>query len=78
MPEEPLSNEELRRRYHTNIEDLPPELQEPLRKLMAAAARNRATGKVAPPRRAGDNFAIGLDDNLEPFPVDRDKQQPPQ
>ncbi|MFF0147204.1 hypothetical protein [Amycolatopsis sulphurea] len=80
MPDEvPMSHEELRRKYETNLDDLSPEdramvlrQRESLREAFRRGDERRAREGGEPPRqRPGDNFAIGLSDDFTPYPTKR-------
>jgi hypothetical protein len=66
--ESEVDHEELRRKYHTDPATLPPHVRARMEAVQAKLAAMRATGIPPRPQRPGDNFAIGLDDNFQPFP----------
>jgi hypothetical protein len=58
-------HDDLVARYSARREDLSPEILA----WEDEIARMRAAGQVAPPPDPGDDYLIGLDDDLNPFPV---------
>ncbi|MGV9294421.1 hypothetical protein [Amycolatopsis sp. NPDC003676] len=71
----PLTNEELRAKYETNLDDLSPADRELVLRQQAALKeafrrgdeRRAREGGEPPRQRPGDNFAIGLDDSFTPY-----------
>jgi hypothetical protein len=75
-------DDDLIRELSTPIEDLDPATREQVEHTQQWAARQRATGQVAPASETQRHpFPIGLDDTLTPFPLTdespRDDDQPP-
>lgn len=59
---------ELARKYNTDPDTLDPDTRAWTDTARAELDRRRAAGHVAPEGK--QNFPIGLDDDLNPFPVD--------
>jgi hypothetical protein len=68
---------ELRHKYHTPDHHMSPENRAIVRANNADREQKVREGKIAKPPRKGDNFAIGLNDNLEPFPVKKPSHDAP-
>lgn len=63
-----MDHEELIRRFHIDPETLSPEVRAIVDAANAHTQALEERGQHST-RRPGDNFAIGLDDNYNPFPV---------
>lgn len=66
--EDDVDMDELIRQYQTDPATLDPDALDWTERAIADGRRMRAAGQFAPPRRPGDNFAIGLDDDFNPLP----------
>jgi hypothetical protein len=66
--ESEVDHDELYRKYHTDLSTVPPHVRARVEAAQARLAEIRASGIPPRPQRPGDNFAIGLDDNFNPFP----------
>ncbi|WP_406688620.1 hypothetical protein REH65_19670 [Saccharopolyspora sp. ID03-671] len=67
---EPLSHEELVRKYSADWSKLPPEKREALEASREWMRELHRSGRQGTPK-PGDNFPIGLDDDFKPFPAKR-------
>ncbi len=68
---------ELARKYNTDPATLDPDVRAEIEQADAELAAKRARGDIAPPSTmAKQNFPIGLDDNLNPFPIIPDRTEP--
>jgi hypothetical protein len=67
---------ELRRKYHTPLSMMTPEVRESVLRTRANIAELRRKGHIAKPRE-GDNFAPGYHEELGVFPGSKPKSEPP-
>lgn len=64
-----MDRDEMIRRFHTDPDTLSPEARARTDAADEHTERKIANGEFSARRTAGDDFAIGLDSNYEPFPV---------
>jgi hypothetical protein len=71
--EDLVETEELIRKHETDLSTLSPDVRAMIEAAEAQEKEMRAAGQFAPPRDPRDNYAIGLDDNFDPFPLRADQ-----
>ncbi|MGI8308622.1 hypothetical protein [Saccharopolyspora hattusasensis] len=69
-----MDHDELVRKYRTDPDTLSPEVREKTDAALEWLRERRRRGDEVIMGKPGDNFPIGLDDNLDPFPARRERR----